>query len=198
MHRQCIQEEGRSADHRKCGDIQDITKRSFAGKARREIVCGAEFVEAPSKHSRPTPLEIVEHYKFYSCVRKAGESIPTFVAELRPLSESAIQCLEIQMSLGIPLGMVAGPLFILSLGVPLMRTILVSKLMVALETLEVDESLYNGHSFHIGAATTAAQQGLQDSLIQTLRRWRSEAFEIYIKLPWEQLATVSRTLVRGC
>ena len=90
-----------------------------------------------------------------------------------------------------------GPLFIRSSGVPLTRTFLVSELKVALRSLKVDESLYNGHSFRIGAATTAAQQGLQDSLIQTLGRWRSEAYKIYIKLPREQLAAVSRTLARG-
>ena len=47
----------------------------------------AELVEALLKHFKPTPSEIVERFKFYSRVRKAGESIATYVAELHSLSE---------------------------------------------------------------------------------------------------------------
>ena len=47
----------------------------------------AVLVEALSKHFKPTPSEIVERFKFHSRVRKAVESIATFVAELRSLSE---------------------------------------------------------------------------------------------------------------
>ena len=54
----------------------------------------------------------------------------------------------------------------------------------------VDLSGYNGHSFRIGTAATAARMGVNDSLIQTLGRWKSSAFVRYIRTPWEQLAQV--------
>ena len=47
----------------------------------------AALVEALSKHFKPTPSEIVERFKFHSRVRKAGESVTTFVSKLRCLSE---------------------------------------------------------------------------------------------------------------
>ena len=89
-----------------------------------------------------------------------------------------------------------GPLFMLSEGTPLTRGYLVSLVQAALRRGGLDDACYNGHSFRRGAATTAAQQGLQDSLIQTLGRWRSDAYKIYIKLPWSQLAQVSQSLAQ--
>ena len=89
-----------------------------------------------------------------------------------------------------------GPLFILTSGAPLTRPYLVSSLQAALRSAGLDDKQYNGHSFRIGAATTAAQQGIEDSLIQTLGRWRSDAYKLYIKLPRAQLASISQALAR--
>lgn len=88
----------------------------------------------------------------------------------------------------------AGPLFILEDGTPLSRPVLVQQLHLALSRAGINHKLYNGHSFRIGAATTAAEQGVEDSLIQTLGRWKSSAYRAYIKIPRQQLAAISRTL----
>ena len=88
-----------------------------------------------------------------------------------------------------------GPLFVFKSGTPLTRATLVTHLRAALQKAGIPHGAYSGHSFRIGAATTAAQCGLEDSLIQTLGRWKSTAYKSYIRLPCEQLAAVSRTLV---
>ncbi len=47
----------------------------------------AELIDAMTKHYNPTPSEIVERCKFHSRFRKPGESVASFVTELRSLSE---------------------------------------------------------------------------------------------------------------
>ncbi len=64
----------------------------------------------------------------------------------------------------------------------------------ALQQAGVDHSKYNGHSFRIGAATTAAAKGIEDSLIQTLGRWESLAYLQYVQIPKEYLAGYSSVL----
>ena len=53
---------------------------------------------------------------------------------------------------------------------------------------------YAGHNFRIGAATTVARRGLQDSLITMLGRWLSSAYTLYIKTPREILCGVAKEL----
>ena len=64
----------------------------------------------------------------------------------------------------------------------------------ALQPSGVDVSKYSGHSFRIGAATTVAMVGVEDSLIKTLGRWQSSAYLSYIPVPRERLAAVSHKL----
>ena len=63
------------------------TLRNIVSPAKPGEKSYDELVKALSKHFKPTPSEIVERFKFHSRVRKAGESIATFVSELRSLSE---------------------------------------------------------------------------------------------------------------
>ena len=64
-----------------------------------------------------------------------------------------------------------GPLFVFQSGKMLSRQNLVRNLHEALVGEGIPASNYKGHSFIIGAATTAAHCGLEDSLIQSLGRW---------------------------
>ena len=89
-----------------------------------------------------------------------------------------------------------GPFFQFSDGRFLTRSQFVSHLKEALIAAGVDASKYSGHSFRIGAATTAAACGIQDTLIKTLGRWESEAYTLYIQTPRETLCKVSQVLAR--
>ena len=64
-----------------------------------------------------------------------------------------------------------------------------------LEEANVPQDQYCGHSLRIGAATTAAAKGLEDSIIKTLGRWESVVYLQYVKIPRQQLAGYSRLLV---
>ena len=88
-----------------------------------------------------------------------------------------------------------GPLFMFQDGRPLTRPRFVSEVRKALLSAGIDPKPYSGHSFRIGAATTAAKQGVEDSTIKMLGHWKSSAYQLYIKTPREQLASISKKLV---
>ena len=87
-----------------------------------------------------------------------------------------------------------GPLFKFQDGRYLTRQRLVDHVRAALQEAGLDQSKYCGHSFRIGAATTAAKRGMEDSMIKTLGRWKSLAYLEYIKIPRDQLAAYSTVL----
>ena len=84
-----------------------------------------------------------------------------------------------------------GPLFLFSDKKVLTRERFVDSVRSALCKAGLNPDLYSGHSFRIGAATVAHEKGLDDSTIMTLGRWKSNAYQRYVRIPRENLAKVS-------
>ena len=91
-------------------------------------------------------------------------------------------------------GMSPGPVFRFEDGSFLTRQRFVDLVRDALKKAGVDQRQYCGHSFRIGAATTAAKKGLEDCIIKMLGRWESVAYLQYVRIPREQLAGYSKLL----
>ena len=90
---------------------------------------------------------------------------------------------------------ITGPLFVFGDGRCLTRPRFVAALRLALGAAGIDARLYSGHSFRIGAATTAAIRGIPDSLIKTMGRWQSSAYTLYVRTPTSVLQSVARRLL---
>ena len=93
-------------------------------------------------------------------------------------------------------GMSPGPLFRHRDGRPLSKPTFIKWVQKALAKLGYDEKGYAGHSFRVGAASTAAMVGIQDSTIKALGRWESTAYLLYVRIPAEELQQVSSRLVQ--
>lgn len=91
-------------------------------------------------------------------------------------------------------GAAHGPLFRFGNGRPLTRARFVTEIKAALSEEGIDSSHYSGHSFRSGAATTAAEHGIGDATIQTLGRWKSNAYMRYVQTPRAKLAHISHVL----
>lgn len=87
-----------------------------------------------------------------------------------------------------------GPLFCWKSGSPLSKSSFVKSVRSALTTANLPADNFAGHSFRIGAATTAASAGICDSSIQSLGRWKSNAYLLYIRTEPQKLARVSASM----
>ncbi|KAK6168675.1 hypothetical protein SNE40_019866 [Patella caerulea] len=79
---------------------------------------------------------------------------------------------------------------------PLSRSLFIGYLKKLLIRLGIDSSQYSGHSFRIGAATSAARQGVPDHLIQSLGRWKSLTYTRYIHISKAKLKNAQQAMSR--
>ena len=76
---------------------------------------------------------------------------------------------------------VSSPLFPLASGRPLTYPAYNAALKALIQRVGLDPNRYSTHSFRAGSATQAAQSGLSAQDIQRLGRWRSQAFQAYMR-----------------
>lgn len=87
-------------------------------------------------------------------------------------------------------------LYLNSLGSPLTRPDFLSLLKQTLIAAGFTDSRYTGHSFRIGAATSAASARIEDHLIKTMGRWASDSYCRYIVTPTSALSSAQVALSR--
>ena len=75
------------------------------------------------------------------------------------------------------------PLYVFQSGNYLTRAKVTTIIRTLLQRLGISSELYASHSFRIGAATSAAEASLPPWLIQTLGRWSSNCYTLYIRTP---------------
>ena len=100
------------------------------------------------------------------------------------ISASPVRHIQSYLSLR---GVAPGPLFIFPDGSAVGRSFFNTHLRKSLMWSGLSTGIYKGHSFRIGAATTAAMMGISEEEIQRMGRWRSQAFKKYIRIPMLQL-----------
>lgn len=76
----------------------------------------------------------------------------------------------------------SGPLFQFPCGTPVSYYYFSSSLKSLLLFIGLNPDVYKGHSFRIGAATSAAAKGISSSVIQSMGRWKSNAVKNYIRM----------------
>ena len=91
-------------------------------------------------------------------------------------------------------GNLAGPLFCLETGQPLQRRSFTTQIQQAHSASSVDGTLFNGHSFRLGAATSASIAEVSESIIKRLGRGQSSAYQRYIRTPPSDLAHISHSI----
>lgn len=84
-----------------------------------------------------------------------------------------------------------GPLFRYLSGKPLTKASLTAETRSLLSMAGFNCAHYAGHSYRIGAATTAAAANVPSWLIKVLGRWSSDCFERYVKVSNSVLSGVS-------
>lgn len=78
------------------------------------------------------------------------------------------------------------PLFSSSTGQPVGRYWFMKQVSTLLTATGYDTSQYTSHSFRKGGAVSLQHSGVEDSIIRSLGRWKSDAYHLYLRDPVQE------------
>jgi hypothetical protein len=90
----------------------------------------------------------------------------------------------------------SSPLFLFRNGRHLTRTAFLNMLNASCIQAGISPSGFSGHSFRIGAATTAVAQNIPERLVQELGRWSSTCYKTYIRTSAKQIQEAQASMSR--
>ena len=163
-----------------------------------ELTCTGTY--SPAIHLSPSDITFLPTWDdpvHFSVQIKASKTDPFRTGQtiLIGKSDQTICPLKAMQTYLLIRGSSPGPLFQHFSGTALTREALIAETRQLLSLSGLNSSHYAGHSYRIGAATTAASVGLPPWLIKTLGRWSSDCYERYIQCPTPLLSRVSSQLV---
>ena len=88
----------------------------------------------------------------------------------------------------------ATPFFLFQDFTHLTRSKFLSMLQIVCQKAGLESYGFKGHSFRIGAATTAAAKGIEDHLIQNLGRWKSDCYKTYVRVQPSSIKTAQQKM----
>ncbi|XP_033739604.1 uncharacterized protein LOC117326910 isoform X3 [Pecten maximus] len=138
-----------------------------------------QFQDINIQYQHGVPLKLEVTFKSF----KGNYNIRPIVISIERKQDASV-CPVLALSQYISLrGTYPGHLFAFPINQPVSYQYFTDSLKQTFCAAGIDAKGYASHSFRIGAASTAAAQGIPDEDIQHMGRWKSLAFKRYIRLP---------------
>ena len=179
--------------------LESLFLLAFFGFLRCSEFTSSNSQFNPSLHPCLSDLTIQDQFTLIFNLKRSktdqlGHSTPIRIFKLNsPISpyEPLVHHLSIRRSQNAA---PSDPLFTTESGSVVTRSWFHNHLRSVLTQAGYDAKTFSGHSFRIGAATTASRKGVPDSTIQTLGRWTSQAYLTYIRTDSRDIHLAHRAL----
>jgi hypothetical protein len=155
----------------------------FAFLCVGEITATSQPGNCPIQLNQLTKLsrdgEVIGHKLIFADYKHNYNQRPFTMVISRQTSACPIQLLSTYLN---HRGCSLGPVFMTVAGVAMPRKVFTANIVACLKYCDLSLSHYKSHSFRIGAASFAAENGLSDAQIHLLGRWKTNAFQKYIRV----------------